>query len=173
MTSHPSPRVVIDTNIFVPGVVGAIANPPKGSASAGLLRAWRGGLCTVIVSDELLAEYLDVLQRPPFMLQRKRAQRICHAVAGRAVVVPPPSGASLLTADPNDDMVLKAAVTGKADLLVTDNTADFMEIASPHGERLVLRYRGVQIVGLSECLDRIRGEHVGADRVMRQRKRWP
>lgn len=173
MTSHPSPHVVIDTNIFVPGVVGAIANPPKLSASAGLLRAWRGGLCTVIVSDELLAEYLDVLQRPPFSLQRKRAQRICQAVAGRAVVVSPPLGAPLLTADPNDDMVLKAAVTGKADLLVTDNTADFMEIGSPHGEGLELRYRGVQVVGLSQCLDKIRAEHVEADRVMRQRKRWP
>ena len=98
-----SARVVIDTNIFVPGVVGAIANPPKLSASAELLRAWRGGLCTVIVSDELLAEYLDVLQRPPFSLQRKRAQRIWQAVAGRAVVVSPPLGAPLLTADPNDD----------------------------------------------------------------------
>jgi hypothetical protein len=29
MPSQPSPREVIDTNIFVPGVVGAISNPPR------------------------------------------------------------------------------------------------------------------------------------------------
>lgn len=142
MTSQPSPRLVIDTNIFVPGLVGATATPPKRSASAGLLRAWRADFCSVIVSEELLAEYLDVLQRPAFGVARKRAFRLCEQIAARAIVVTPPVGHPLLEADPDDDMVLKAALAGKADLLVTDNKGDFAEIATLPGGTPDLRYRG-------------------------------
>ena len=147
--------------------------PPGTSASAGLLRAWRASLCSVIVSPALLAEYLDVLQRPAFAVPADRARRLCEQIAARAIVVKPRAGRPLLKADPDDDMVLKTALAGKADFLVTDNRRDFEEIASLRGGTIDLHDRGVQVVGLSACLDAIRAAHADAERLIRRSTTWP
>jgi predicted nucleic acid-binding protein len=166
----PHPRLVVDTNIFVPGLVGVLASPPGRSASAGLIRAWRGERCTLIVSEPLLEEYWRVLQRPPFGVARRNATRLRDVIRSRAVVVVPDR-------DPDDNVVLLTAVRGRADMLVTDNTADFAELASGRMVRRKLhnrelRYRGARVVSLSECLDEIRAMHADADRIMRRRTRW-
>lgn len=54
----------------------------------------------------------------------------------------------------------------------SDNRRHFAEIATLCGGTADLRYRGVRVVGLSECLDQIRATHVDAERIMRQRRRW-
>ncbi|MEJ7811327.1 MAG: putative toxin-antitoxin system toxin component, PIN family [Gemmatimonadaceae bacterium] len=172
MPPRPKPRIVADTNIFVPAMVGATAQPPGMSASAGLIRGWRAGLCTLVVSAPLLAEYVDVMRRPQFGLAPARAQRLCAVVAKAALEVEPDLGRSLLRRDPDDNMVLLTAVAGRADLLVTDNTTDFAEVATLSGASPGPRYRGVRVVGLGACLDAIRAEHAGADRIMRRRTRW-
>lgn len=174
MTAQPRPRLVVDTNVLVPAVIGASASPPGGSAGAGLIRARRGGLCALVVSDDLVAEYEEVLQRRPFGLSPRAARALCARIRERAICVTPARGRPLLTADPDDDMVLKTAVAGKADLfLVTDNRRDFLEIAGLRGGTPDLRYRGVAVVGLSACLDAIRARHADATKVMRSRRRWP
>ena len=172
MPPRATPRIVVDTNIFVPAIVGATAQPPGTSASAGLVRAWRGGLCTLVVSAPLLAEYLDVMQRPQFGVRPARARQLCAAVARAALVVEPDLGRVLLRKDPDDNMVLLTAVAGRADLLVTDNIADFAEIATLPGGTASLRYRGVRVVGLNACLDTIRATHEDADRIMQRRAKW-
>lgn len=176
MTAAPSPRVVVDTNVFVPAAIAAAAAPPGGTAGAGLLRGWRAGLCSLIVSEELLAEYREILQRAPFTISSGSATRLVGQVAKLAIVVTPKATKAVLTKDPDDDMVLKAAIAGKADFLVTDNRRDFEELA-PARSKLAkgepLTYRGVRIVGLSECLDAIRAAHPDARRVMGKRSRWP
>jgi uncharacterized protein len=165
MTSQPLPRLVIDTNIFIPGVVGASATPPRLTASAALLRAWRAGFCSVIVSEALLDEYMEVLQRPAFGVERRRAMRLRAQISDRAIEVNVRASRPLLRVDPDDDMVLKTAIAGKAELLVTDNRNHFAEIAALRGGTAELRYRGVHVVGLSHCLGhdpsttRERGSH--------------
>lgn len=131
MTAAPHPRIVVDTNIFAPAIRATHKVPPIRTAGAGLLEAWRRRWCTLVVSPELLAEYLDVLQ-------------------------------PLLTLDPGDDIVLKTAIEGGADFLVTDNTRHFAEISKLKGGTLGLRYRGVTVVGLSRVLDAIRATHAQA-----------
>lgn len=169
MTASARPRLVIDTNILAPGMVGALASPPKQTASAGLLRAWQAGLCSVVVSDDLLDEYRDVLQRPAFGLSPRQARRACDALARLATVVTPLRGRPLLTRDPGDDMVLKTALADKVDFIVTDNIRHFKEIANLPGGTADLRYRGVQVVGLSQALDVIRATHPNAGIVLRRR----
>jgi predicted nucleic acid-binding protein len=105
VTSSPLPRLVVDTNIFVPATIGAAAFPPGTSAGAGLLRGWRAGFCSLVVSEELLAEYLDVLQRAPFNISSGRATRLIDNVARRAIVVTPKASKRILTKDPDDDIV--------------------------------------------------------------------
>lgn len=169
----PRPRLVLDTNLLVPGVAGATGIPPGRSASASLIRAWDAGYCTLVVSEPLLAEYEEVMQRPPFCIAPRDAAGLRRIIAQRAVVVLPRQSRLLLTRDPDDDVVLKTAVTGKADLLVTNNVADFREIATLPGGTSNLSYRGVRVVGLGACLAEIRAAHAGAERTMRRQRRWP
>lgn len=169
----PRPRIVLDTNLLVPGVVGATAVPPGPSASASLIRAWAAGCCTLVVSDPLLDEYEDVMQRQPFGIAARAAATFREVITNRAVVVAVRKSRPLLTRDPDDDFVLKTAVAGKADLLVTNNVDDFGEIAALPGGTADLCYRGVCVVGLAACLAAIRAEHAEAERAMRRRRRWP
>ena len=70
-------------------------------------------------------------------------------------------------------MVLKTAIAGKAELLVTNNGDAFREIAALRGGTADLCYRGVRVVGLATCLAAIRAEHADAEHMMRARRRWP
>jgi hypothetical protein len=72
-----------------------------------------------------------------------------------------------------DLIVLEAALTGKADFLVTDNRKDFEELAPAPSKSDPLIYRGVRIVTQRECLDAIRAAHQDARRTMDKKRRWP
>jgi predicted nucleic acid-binding protein len=66
-------RVVLDTNIFVSMALGGAV----GEINTG----WRAGKFTLIVSNEVVSEYLDVLQRPklhlaPYMIYGCRQKRL-------------------------------------------------------------------------------------------------
>ena len=176
MTVAPSFRVVVDTNVFVPAAIAATAAPPRSTAGAGLLRAWRAGFCSLIVSDELLAEYREILQRAPFNITSGSATLLIGQVRKLAIVVSPKATKAILKRDPDDDMVLKTALAGKAHFLVTDNRRDFEELVPPQrklAKGAQLAYRGVRVVGLSDCLDAIRAAHPDAGQVMGKKSRWP
>ncbi len=164
---------MLDTNLLVPGVVGATDVPPGPSASASLIRAWAAGYCTLVVSDPLLDEYEDVMQRQPFGIAVRTASKFREVISDRAVVVKVRKSRLLLTRDPDDDMVLKTAIAGKVDMLVTNNVDDFREIAVLPGGTADLCYRGVRVVGLAVCLAAIRAAHADAEHAMRRRRRWP
>ena len=169
----PSPiRLVIDTNVLVPGIVGASANPPAATASASLIRAWRAGHCTVLVNEELLDEYRDVLERHPFRVPPSEAAWLCSRIAAHATSVDVRRSKPLLTKDPDDDFILKLAVAGKANFLVTSNAKDFAEVAALRGGTSDLRYRGVQVVGLGACLAAIRTNDPEAESAMRRLRGW-
>ena len=55
-------RVVIDTNIIVSGYLG-------GSLEA-IIVTWKSGKFTLIVSAAIVNEYLAVLKRPKFKIER-------------------------------------------------------------------------------------------------------
>ena len=113
------------------------------------------------------------MQRPPFNIDRRAAVIFRALIAQRAVVTSLRGSRPLLTRDPDDDMVLKTAIAGKAELLVTSNTDDFEEIAKPPGGTSDLTYRGIRVVGVGTCLAAIRAEHAEATREMRRKRRWP
>jgi hypothetical protein len=54
------PRVVLDPNILVSGLLGGTATE--------VTKQWRVGAFTLIVSAEIMAEYEAVLRRPQFKL---------------------------------------------------------------------------------------------------------
>lgn len=53
-------RVVLDTNVVVSGLLGGTATE--------VIRRWRAGSFDLILSEEIMTEYEDVLNRPKFNL---------------------------------------------------------------------------------------------------------
>jgi len=114
------PRLVIDTNVLVSGLVLSDA----ASAPARLLEALSTGVFTAISSPELLRELAEVLSRPKFAESMQEAGLtpfdIVRSIAAGAVLVDPlPLSAPVVLDDPDDDHVLACALAARADAIVT------------------------------------------------------
>lgn len=88
---------------------------------------------TLLASPPLFLEYEDVLKRAEHRLVHGLTpEQIDEFLAELAALIEPvevhfqwrPQGR-----DPNDEMVLEAAINGRADALVTYNISDFVQIA--------------------------------------------
>jgi putative PIN family toxin of toxin-antitoxin system len=120
-------KIVLDTSVVVAGLRTRLG---AGNAVLGLVAERRVRL---LATPPLFLEYEDVLKRAEHRLAHGLAPaEIDEFLAELAALVEPvevhfqwrPQ-----TRDPNDEMVLEAAINGEADALVTDNVADFAEAA--------------------------------------------
>lgn len=109
-------RVVFDTNIIVSGYLWSGA--PRRALNVVL-----EGHVTLLTSEVLIDEFKDVINRPKFEkrleLLAQTAEQVVldflkHVEIVEIAPIPP-----TITADPDDDMVLACAVSGKADLIVS------------------------------------------------------
>lgn len=136
-------RIVLDTNLLISGII-----------SAGLPRqlvdAAKAGAFELCTSEVLLAELLDVIARDKFATRLAQAGlaplTIVEDLRALAVVVSPSMVARVVLADPDDDHVLAAALTGAADLIATGDKRDLLPLSS---------YQGISIVTAKEALERI------------------
>jgi putative PIN family toxin of toxin-antitoxin system len=129
-------RVVLDTSI----VVAALRS--RRGASHRLLELVAHGKVRLLVSTALFLEYEDVLMRPETRLATKmdaaNVQGFLVAFASAADGVEVNFRWRPQLTDPNDELVLEAAVNGAADALVTHNVRDFREAAPRFGLRVLL-----------------------------------
>jgi putative PIN family toxin of toxin-antitoxin system len=128
-------RIVLDTDV----VVAALRS--RDGASNALIRAIAMGRLRALVTPALFLEYEAVLKRAE--------QRIVHgmsltevdgflsALASASEPVEVSFQWRPQLADPNDEMVLEAAVNGVADALVTHNVKDFVKGAARFGLRVL------------------------------------
>ena len=128
-------RVVLDTDVIVTALRSAAG------ASNAVLREVALGRLAPLATPSLILEYEAVLKRPE--------QRLAHGLGLRDIDRFLASLASACEAvevsfqwrpqlsDPNDEMVLEAAVNGRADALVTHNVRDFAKGAEKFGLRVV------------------------------------
>jgi putative PIN family toxin of toxin-antitoxin system len=91
-------------------------------AAFQLLEAWRAGAFDLLYSDAIYVEYADVLPRPKFARYNLTPEIIAAFLTrlrrhGRRVK--PRRRLPVDVRDPNDAMVLAAALGGRADYLVT------------------------------------------------------
>jgi putative PIN family toxin of toxin-antitoxin system len=134
-------RVVLDTCV----VVSAFRS--RNGASFQLMRLVADRKLVPLATPALFLEYEDVLKRSD---QRQASglslDQIDALLAALAVVVEPVDirfGWRPLLSDPKDEMVVEAAVNGRADALVTHNIEDFATAASRFG--LVLMRPGIAL----------------------------
>ena len=110
-------------------------------ASSRLLALADGGRIVPLATPALFLEYEDVLKRPG---QREASglslAEVDAALAALAALVEPVEVRFAWRpqlADAGDEMVLEAAVNGRADALVTHNLADFAAAAPRFGLALL------------------------------------
>jgi putative PIN family toxin of toxin-antitoxin system len=119
-----SPRVVLDTNILVSGLLGGTATE--------VIRKWRAGAFDLILSEEIIAEYTAVLIRPKFGLARWVIEELLGYIREKAEWVVPSGEIAAVARDPSDNMFLEAAVSGRADWIVSGDN-DLLHIGEFEG----------------------------------------
>ena len=121
-------NIVLDTSVVVAGLRSRLG------AGNAVLRLVAQRRLVALATPPLFLEYEDVLKRPEHRLVHGLApEAIDEFLAELAALIEPvevhfqwrPQAR-----DPNDEMVLEAAINGRADALVTYNVADF---AGPRG----------------------------------------
>jgi putative PIN family toxin of toxin-antitoxin system len=137
-------RVVLDTSVIV-----AALRTRRGAANR-VLRLVASGRLVLLATPPLFLEYEDVLRRPE--------QRLVHGLTPEAIdgflaelaAWVEPVDVHFLwrpqVRDPSDEMVLEAAINGRADALVTYNVKHF---AAP-GDRF-----GIPILRPADVLEKV------------------
>jgi uncharacterized protein len=104
-------RVVIDTNVFVSALLG------------GRLRIivddWKAKKFTLIVSEAVVREYLEVINRPKFKIPAQEIEAVTDYLLKTAEFVTPLEDVYAIEADPSDNKFLEAALQGTAKYVVS------------------------------------------------------
>ena len=124
-------RVVIDTSV----IVKAVRN--FRGASAALVRAAAAGQMTALVSTPLGLEYEAVVMRPEHWVWpgfgAAEAGRFLDILADICEPVDIRFRLRGFLPDPDDDMVIEAAMNGRADVIATFNERDFIPAKAQFG----------------------------------------
>ena len=109
-------RVVLDTNVVVSGSLWS-------GAPRRVMQAVAEGKLKPLVSEAMLDELNDVLERSKFSerlkLVGKTAGQIVQEYAAKAEIIVTQPLAESVASDPDDDMFLACAVSGKAQKIVS------------------------------------------------------
>jgi putative PIN family toxin of toxin-antitoxin system len=129
-------KLVLDTDVIV-----AAMRSPSG-ASAALLRAARQGEVTLLASVSLALEYEAVCSEAEHQLAAGLNAAEGTIFVDAILALSEPVKTHFLwrpqLRDPGDEMVLEAAVNGRADALVTFNVRDFGTAPAHFGIEVLL-----------------------------------
>ena len=132
-------RAVVDTNILIRALI-----KPEGTVGPVLQRL-RDGDYTLLYTEVLIAELVDVLGRPriseKYGLNQEDKESVLALILLRGEPVNPTRRIEVCR-DPKDNMVLETAVAGKADVIVSGDK----DLLTLHP------FEGVPIIGLSDFL---------------------
>ena len=130
-------RVALDTHVLISALLFT-------GVSSELVPLWQKGAVTILLSREILEEYLRVLAYPKFKLSRQEIRVLIEGdLLPFVEIVNPGRRLKVVITDPSDDKFLECAVSGKADILISGDKA-LLAIG---------RYRRVQIQSPSQFLD--------------------
>ena len=134
---------MIDTNVFVSGLISSAGAPSK------ILASIQSKQAVHLVSDPIVEEYLRVLEYPRIRKFKKVTDGFIADVAAyllyqteRVELVSKIS----LSKDPDDDMFLATAIDGRATLIITGDQIDLLSLGT---------VKGIPIMSASEAAQRL------------------
>jgi putative PIN family toxin of toxin-antitoxin system len=137
-------RVVLDTSV----VIAALRS--RTGASNEVLRLVARRRITALATPALFLEYEEVVMRPEHRaahrLDDREIERLLAALASAVEAVTVHIGWRPQLRDPSDEMVLEAAINGRANAIVTFNVKDFVPAAGRFG---------VSVLRPAEILDKV------------------
>lgn len=114
-------RIVIDTNVIVSSLI------QLGYPNLIIKELFIEQKFELCISEELLAEYYEVLARPRFSKFQDffiRAEALLVEIVSKATMYAPAITLDLIS-DGDDNMILELADECLADFIITGNTTDF------------------------------------------------
>ncbi len=135
-------RAVIDTNIFLAGLLNADGGAAK------IIQAFQDGEFELIVTHEVFDEYVRVIHLFDNDVPAHKSEELLELVFAKAGKARP-AAAQGLCSDGDDEKFLSAALGGHADFIVTKNKKHFPKDAA-----------SVKIVNIREFLtgvEKLRG----------------
>jgi len=132
-----------------PDTIVAAMRSPTG-ASAALLRAARRGRVTLAATVPLCLEYEDVCSRPEHVAAAEFSSADLAVFLDAVVNLVEPVDVWFLwrpqLRDPGDELVLEAAVNGRAPVIATFNRRDFRPAADRFGIDILLPAEAIRRV---------------------------
>ena len=137
-------RVVLDTNVFVSGLLSKTGLPAK------ILDAWRAGQYLLIASPPIVAEIKRVLQAPrireKYFITDGDIEQLIILLEKEALIVPGYTDVKdAIPDDPSDEMFLACAVDAAADFIVSGDR-HLLEISE---------YKGISIITVNEFEEKL------------------
>ena len=129
-------KVVLDTNVLISGIF--FRGPP-----ARILQAWRDQKLRLVISPEILDEYLRVANILSQQYRDIDIDPIIALITQNATMVTAPKLSEMVCDDPDDDKFLACALISKAKFVVSGDKA----------LQRVSEYRGVQILSPTTFVD--------------------
>ena len=111
-------RLVLDTNIIVSAAI-----KPDGLERSAFLIAIKKP-ARLYISNEIFAEYQDVLSRPALLIRKGLRQQLLQLIKNSSHSVMPFRRLDITT-DPGDNKLLECAEACRADYLITGNKRHF------------------------------------------------
>jgi len=143
-------RAVFDTNI----IIAALKTKNINSPTAELLARWRNEEFVLIYSSDLLLEYREKLIARGISLEKRISFLAKLALLAEYIPITADQVQAIITADPDDDIVLACAVVGQATHLVTYD---------PHLLNLGATYQNIILLDGLHFLYTVRGDTLPID----------
>jgi putative PIN family toxin of toxin-antitoxin system len=105
-------RIILDTNVFVSGVFFS-GSPYR------ILKAWRDGILTLVISEEIFEEYQRVGEMLGEQFPMVDLKPILDLVRTRAQIYPVKCLPESVADDPDDDKFLACALASKSKIIVS------------------------------------------------------
>lgn len=124
--------VVLDTNILASSAL------TSSTTSTEILNKWRDGQFQLIISEHIIGELKQTLNKPYFrkLIHQQVIDDFVDLLRSEAIVVPITARVAAIATHKEDDMILATAESGKAGYLVTGD----------HGLQDLKEFKGIQIV---------------------------
>ncbi len=133
-----TPNIVVDTNLFVSGLLNPLSGKPAKLIDFLPLRHKKYQL---LVSRKIFKEYEAVLNRFERISSTKR-KKLLAKIRAHSVWINPKKSFTVIKDDPDDNKFLECAAAGKADFIVS-------------GDKHLLalkEFHGIKIITINECL---------------------